>query len=263
MKAKMLLDGERPKVDPRVLKGIIENAGMRVTSGSADLGIVVGGDGVFGKYGRTESVPLLFVGVRSNKATGSKAYLAATYFEELPSILRGILEGAFKTTEYKRLEVFRNGRSLGEVFTDVYLERGAESNCVRYKVRVNGGQEKFEEAAIGNGIVISTSAGSTGYFSYLDRIAGNEFNSSAITQIPLEEVGICHIAPTYVERSGSSKAEVRYRVPWGSRIELALSRPADARLYGVETGRGGIRVSTKDKLVIVPGRHTTKVVTVQ
>ena len=55
---------------------------------------------------------------------------------------------------------------------------------------------------------------------------------------------------------------VRYRVPWGSKIELSLFRPADARLYGVKTGRGGIRVSTKDKLVVVPGRHSTKVVSI-
>ena len=60
----MLLDGDKPKVREGELRRLVEKAGLEVTTGKADIGIVVGGDGVFSKYGRVESLPLLFVGVR-------------------------------------------------------------------------------------------------------------------------------------------------------------------------------------------------------
>ena len=65
MKAKMLLDGGKPKVPPGALRTILERAGITVTEGRADFGVVVGGDGRFSMYGRTEDIPLLFVGVRA------------------------------------------------------------------------------------------------------------------------------------------------------------------------------------------------------
>lgn len=263
MKVKMFLDNEKPKVDPRELKRVLERAGLKVTSGSPDLGIVVGGDGVFGEFGKTEAVPLLFVGVRSNRVTGSKAYLAAAYYDELPSALERVVEGEFKIAEHKRLEVFRDGKSLGEVFTDVYMQRGADSNCLRYKVKVLDEESGIEEAAIGDGVVISTAAGSTGYYSYPDRIRGDRFDPAANTKISQSVVGICHVSPTYIERSGSMQGVLRYTVPWGSKVQLSLFRPADARLYGVGASRSGIRVKPRDRIVVVPGRNVTKTVSLR
>ena len=69
-----------------------------------------------------------------------------------------------------------------------------------------------------------------------------------------------HIVPTFTERAGSSVRPLRYSVPWGSRVEVWLTRRADARLYGVETGRGGVKVSSKDRVVIQAGRGKTKLV---
>lgn len=259
----MLLDGGRPKVDPGELKRVLEDADFEVTSGRADLGVVVGGDGVFGEYGRTETIPLLFVGVRSNKVTGSKAFLAASYFDELPTVLKRIGSGDYAVGEHRRLEVLKNEKSLGEVFTDVYLQRGAESNCLRYKVRARDGEMAVEEAVIGDGVVVTTAAGSTGYYSYPDRIAGGRFKAAAYTKLLADQVGVCHVNPTYIERSGSMEPPLRYTLPWGSRIEMSLFREADARIYGVQSGREGVRISTKDRITIVPGEHFTKVISLK
>lgn len=260
MRVKMLLDGEKPKVSPSELETIVEKAGLQVASGKGDIGIVVGGDGIFSRCGRAESIPLLFVGVRSKKATGSKAYLAATYLEGLPEALRDIREGRFSVREHKRLEVQKNGRRLGEVFTDVYLQRGAESNCIRYRVKVSGPRTTIDEVAIGDGVVVSTPAGSTGYFSYPDKIRDDRLEARGHASIREGEVGICHVVPTYTERLGSGEHPLRYTVPWGSRIELSLTRTADARLYGVCAGRGGITVTTKDRIAVLPSTNTTKVI---
>ncbi|HLQ06422.1 MAG TPA: hypothetical protein VK126_01550 [Nitrososphaerales archaeon] len=260
MKARMLLDGGTPKVPPAELRKMIQKAGIEVTESEADFGVVVGGDGKFGRYGRTENIPLLFVGVRSRGATGSKAYLAQTTLEELPRDLERIRGGDYKVDSYRRLEVLKNGRSLGEVFTDVYLQRGSESTCIRYKVRVTGGGVDIDEAAIGDGVVVTTRAGSTGYYSYPDRIKEEWIDPSGFSTVGRNSVGICHITPTYTERAGSELPPLRYTVPWGSLIELSLFRRADARLYGTTDRRTGVRMFLGDKLTIVPGKRVTKVI---
>jgi NAD+ kinase len=259
LKARILLDRDKPKVAEDALRKVVQEAGLKVDGRKSDIGVVVGGDGVFSRFGRTESIPLLFVGVRSRAATGSKAYLAAAYFDELPEVLAEVDAGRFTVKEYKRLKVEKNSVGLGEVFTDVYLQRGADSNCIRYKVKVNG-EAQIEDSAIGDGVVISTSAGSTGYYSYPDKIKGERLEAGGHSSIGDDQVGICHVVPTYTERSGSSSHPLRYTVPWGSRIEVSMTRRADARLYGVGEGRGGMKVKVGDKIVISPSAGTTKVV---
>jgi hypothetical protein len=262
LKVKLLLDGDKPKVREGELRRLVEKAGLEVTTGKADIGIVVGGDGVFSKYGRVESLPLLFVGVRSKKATGSKAYLAAVYFDELPEVLRDIAAGRFRIKEHRRLRVLKNGSALGQVFTDVYLQRGAESNCIRYMVKVNGEGLSIDESAIGDGVVVTTPAGSTGYYSYPDKIKGDLVDVSGHVGIRDGRIGICHVVPTFTVRHGTGEHPLRYTVPWGSRIELSITRPADARLYGACPSRGGVSVKVKDRIAVLPGMDSTKVVSV-
>jgi len=253
------LDGGAPKVPPETLRRVLKEANMRVTNGKADFGLVVGGDGRFSRYGRTEDIPLLFVGVRSKGARGSRAHLARTSFDELPAALERIGKGDYSIDEQRRLGVLKNGDRIGEVFTDVYLQRGSESSCLRYNVKVRGGVE-IEESAIGDGIVVSTEAGATGYYSYLDRIRGEWMDPNAFAKIGRDEVGICHISPTFTERQGNPRHPLRYTVPWGSRIEISLFREADARLYGVSDRKAGIRVTTEDVVSIVEGRKRTQII---
>ena len=231
--------------------------------GFADIGIVVGGDGRFSYYGRTEDMPLLFVGVKSKEAAGSKAYLAEVSFDELPDALETIRSGGYRTEEHKRLAVLKEGRTIGEVFTDVYLQRGNEGNALRYRVKVLGPTVRFEEAAISDGVVVTTKAGSTGYYSYVDRIHGDFMDPNAFANVGADEVGICHIDPTYTERYITGGHPLRYRVPWGGRIELSLFREADARLYGVSGGRTGVRVALGETVAIIPGKKVTRTVSLR
>ncbi|HME18939.1 MAG TPA: hypothetical protein VKF15_04300 [Nitrososphaerales archaeon] len=260
MKVKLLLDGNKPKVGEEELREAVRAAGMDVVTRKADIGVVVGGDGIFSMYGRTEPLPLLFVGVKSRAATGSKAYLAAAYFNELPEVLREVAAGKFTVEKHKRLKVLKNARVLGEVFTDVYLQRGAESNCIRYRVRVSGEGLSIDEAAIGDGVVVSTSAGSTGYYSYPDKINGESVEVAGHAGISGNEVGICHVVPTFTERRGTGDHPLRYTVPWGSRIEVSITRRADARLYGVSSGREGVKIGLKDVITVLPSENATEVV---
>ena len=260
MKVKLLLDGGTPKVSYAALGQVVRNARMEVTKGRADIGVVVGGDGRFSWYGRREDVPLLFVGVRAKGATGSKALLARTTFDELPVALERIRGGDYSVNEQERLAVLKNGKRIGEVFTDVYLQRGSESTCIRYNLQVSGQGITIDEAAIGDGVVVSTPSGASGYYSYPDRIKGEWIDPSAFASIEEGKVGICHIDTTFTERTGSRQHPLRYTVPWGSRIDISLFRKADARLYGVSVSQAGVRVGIDDVVSVIPGNKTTKII---
>ena len=260
MRATVLLDRDRPKVDVGEVKEILRKVGFRFSINKPEIGVVIGGDGVFSYYGRMRNIPLLFVGVRSAQATGSKAFLAEAYFDELENALIGIRDGRYTVMKHKRLEVRKNGSKLGEVFTDVYLQRGLESNGLRYRVEVSGGQS-FGESAIGDGVAICTKAGSTGYYSYPDKIRmGDWLESGRYTIIGDDEIGVCHIVPTFTSRDGSSLQPLRYTVPWESEVKVKLVREADARLYGATQDRRGVRVGVNDLVTVRRSRGTTRLI---
>ncbi|NWG09417.1 MAG: NAD(+)/NADH kinase [Nitrososphaerales archaeon] len=201
MEAVILLDTTRPKVSMEDAIKVLEKVGLVHDRKRPEFGIVIGGDGTFGYYGRVRRIPLLFVGVEGEKPIGSKAYFAEVGFEELEYALRCIKAGNYSIIEQKRLMILLNGKRLSDVFTDVYLERGLNSNCLRYRVEVKGEGFSFIDFAIGNGVVVTTSAGSTGYFSSLDRIKdGSLLNIDSYTRIKEDQVGIYHILPTYTIR---------------------------------------------------------------
>ncbi len=261
LKVSVLTDPDRPKIRPPEVVRTVKEAGLEFVPKDADMAIVVGGDGVFSYFGRVASIPLLFVGVRSKKATGSKAYLAAVNLDELGSALEKIRRGRYEIEKFKRLEVLLNKRKLADVFTDVTLERGADSNCLRYKLVARGKDFGFTDFAIANGVIVCTSAGSTGYFSYLDKLGGGErFEPDVSSTMKPDQIGICHIIPTYTERDNSSIHPLRYRIPWESEVKIQLTRDADARLYGITRSQRGIRVGTEDVVHVRPSSNTTQVV---
>ena len=260
MKAKMLLDEGKPKVAPTVLKRLLEKAGFEVGDQEADIGVVVGGDGRFSRYGRVEDIPLLFVGVRSRRGTGSKAYMARAQLDELPRALERIAQGHYRIENHKRLEIIKNGKMLGRVFTDVYLQRGADSTCIRYLVKARGKGIKIDEAVVGDGVVVTTSAGSSGYYSYPDRIEGGKVDPNAHTIIARDKIGICHLVPTYMEREGTRERPLRYTLPWGTSVELSIFRRADARIYGTSDSHDGTKVEMGDIVVIKPSKSATQII---
>ena len=169
-----------------------------------------------------------------------------------------------------------------DILTDIYIERGIFSRCIRYALSVsirkaNSGYHtltKFVEYAIGNGVIISTSFGAYGYYSYLDRITAKKWNdnnkSNNSTQFSDNELGICHIIPTFLVRKlnlGNKKKRtmvrrsyIRYTVPYQSIIKISLTRNADVRLYGTTENSRGIAITSNDEILISPSRRTAKII---
>jgi hypothetical protein len=262
LKATVLVDSERPKVSESEVVSVLKKLGIEYSATSPSFGVVVGGDGLFSHQGRQLSIPLLFVGTKSRRPTDSKARLAEVYLTGVESALRDMKEGRFTVVKHRRLEVsIGGGKFKGEIFTDVSLEKGADSNCIRYTLEVRGRGAEFTDSAVSNGIVITTAAGSTGYYSYLDKLdRGDRLEPEKYTVIGEDRVGVCHIAPTYTWRDGTSRHPLRYTVPWGSRFRIALMRDADAHLFGVTRSRRGLRITTEDTVEVGPSKNATNVI---
>jgi hypothetical protein len=262
LKATVLVDSERPKVSESEVVAVLKKSGLEYSTSSPEFGVVVGGDGLFSYQGRQLGIPLLFVGTKSRRPTDSKARLAEVYLTGLEAALREVRAGRYTVVRHKRLEVSINGGKFrGEIFTDVSLEKGADSNCIRYTVAVRGPGVRFTDAAVSNGIVITTDAGATGYYSYLDKLdRGDRLEPERFTVIGNDQVGVCHIAPTYTSRDETTRHPLRYTVPWGSTFRIALMRDADAHLFGVTRSRKGLRITTNDTVDVGPSKNSTNVI---
>jgi NAD+ kinase len=260
LKATILIDPERPKAKKEDVLRMLRTAGIGFSQTRPDFGVVVGGDGIFSHYGRLISIPLLFVSVRSRETTASKGYLADVNLDDLPRALRAVVQKDFRELQYRRLQVSINGAVEGDVFTDVYLEKGADSNCLRYHLDAKGKGAGFSESAISNGVIICTSAGSTGYYSYVDKLKnGRSLEPERFTQIEEDEIGVCHIAPVLTKREGTQDSPLRYTLPWMDTLRVTLTRDADARLFGLTKSRKGLRIRVGDYIDVRPSNDKTRV----
>jgi len=276
---------------------VIQSAGITYSNRNPDIAIVVGGDGTFGYYGKKLRIPMLFVGVNDKDIIGSKARLAEVLFEDLPKALDDINNGNYTLDKRRMFSVSikhkNNDNQNGiegaiDILTDIYIERGIFSRCIRYALSVTIREanseyhtmKKFAEYAIGNGIIISTSFGARGYYSYLDRITAgirnnnNNSNNNSIQTFPDNRLGICHIIPTFLVRKlslGKRKENkkkrtlvpssyIRYTVPYQSIIKISLTRNADVRLYGTTEHSRGLAITSNDEIIISPSRRTAKII---
>ncbi|MGC8648456.1 MAG: hypothetical protein ACP5SJ_03090 [Candidatus Micrarchaeia archaeon] len=241
---------------------IAEKSELELVKKGAEAGIVIGGDGTFGFYGSRLNLPLLFVGRGKHSELGSKGVLAEVHLNELQKAFEALKNGEYKIENYGKLCIKMANLDKGETFTDVYLQRAIESNALRYELRIKTPRKMIREFAIGDGVIIAASAGATGYFSYSDKIvSGNVFDSRKFSKIGKDEIGICHILPTYIRREGKDEKDLqalRYTVPFGSVIRIMLRRKAQARLYGVGDNRKGVSVQQGESVEIKACRAYTK-----
>ncbi len=228
---------------------------------------------------------MLFVGVNDNDILGSKATLAELLFEDLHKALSQITNGNYRLEKRTMFCVCikhknndnQNSIERGtDILTDMYIERGVFSRCIRYALSVtihkaNSGYltlKKFVEYAIGNGVIVSTSFGAHGYYSYLDRITvgkrHNKSNNGA--QFSDNKLGICHIIPTFLVlklnlgRTVVRGSYIRYTVPNQSIIKISLTRNDDVRLYGTTENSRGKAITSDDEILIRSSRRTAKII---
>ncbi|CAN5584849.1 hypothetical protein BH23THE1_BH23THE1_16980 [soil metagenome] len=275
MKFKVFVHPARPKIQKEKILNILRSLNLQISETSPDMALVIGGDGTFTYYGRKLSIPMLFIGVPSNEILGSKSRLAKISLQNLPKSLRSIEKGNYAITKRKMLEVKYDKSPAVNVLTDIYLERGLFAGCIRYSISVvkknknmeNGEPKRtvFTDYAIGNGVIISTSFGSGGYYSYIDRILNP--NKKSYELFDDTKVGICHILPTFIARYKGNNVDhrqllssIRYVVPIDSIIDIVSVRDANTRLYGATIHSKGIEVKWNKSINITASAKTASIV---
>ena len=283
MKLGIFVHSKRPKISIKEIIKVLESVNIPYSKEDPDIAIVIGGDGTFGYYGRILRIPMLFVGINDPDILGSKAKLAGISYDYLVRALISIKSGRYFVDKRRMLSLNYGKEKLVDILTDVYLERGSFSHGIRYALSVFSPvgskpqrvRKIFTEYAIGNGIIISTSFGSGGYYSYPQRIMKAKFNYSdtaAHKRFSDNRMGICHIIPTFLLREkneGKDKKninvkmrseQIQYTVPIESTIKINLIRNANVRLYGVTDDAKGIAVGIDKEISIIASNRFAKII---
>jgi NAD+ kinase len=272
LKFKIFVHPVRPKVQKEKIQEILHSLDLQISETDPDVALVIGGDGTFSHYGRKLSLPMLFIGVPTGEILGSKSRLAEIYLPNLTKTLRRIAKGNYVVTEKRMLDVKYSNSPVYSVLTDVYLERGLFAGCIRYSVSITNknisnkrnSKFPFTDYVIGNGVIISTSFGSSGYYSYLDRIKSSKHKSSELFDD--NKVGICHILPTFARRylsNGVNHKEIlpiRYTVPVNSAIEITVKREGNIRLYGTTVHSRGVKIESNKPITVTSSTKTAKII---
>lgn len=274
MKFKIFVHPLRPKVQAEKIQKILQSLDLQISEIDPDIALVIGGDGTFSHYGRKLSIPMLFIGVPTDEILGSKSRLAETSLQNLTKTLRNIAKGNYVVTEKRMLDVRYGASPVISVLTDIYLERGLFAGCIRYSISITSkkidkknkknSKPIFRDYVIGNGVIISTSFGSTGYYSYLDRIKNPKQKPRDLFDD--NKLGLCHILPTFATRLMSDGVNykkiipIRYTVPVSSTIDITVIREANIRLYGTTIHSKGVKISWNNPITVTSSSKTAKII---
>lgn len=128
---------------------------------TTEMIIVVGGDGTILRVARDLAylgLPILGINV------GHKGFLAEMEVDDLPEYLEYIITENYAVSERIMLEssVIRNGEKVAEftALNDMVVTKGPFSRIIRLDAFISG---DFLESYTGDGLIISTPTGSTGY----------------------------------------------------------------------------------------------------
>jgi NAD+ kinase len=119
--------------------------------------IVLGGDGTLM---RTADVVKDFGAPILGINTGTLGYLTGAETENLETAIKKLVQGDYRIENRMMLDISVNGEKTETVLNDAVVTRNGYSRIIRLKVKING-KEIF--TAGGDGIIISTPTGSTGY----------------------------------------------------------------------------------------------------
>jgi NAD+ kinase len=165
--------GERVKTD-------VEKQGFVYTRNEPDFIITVGGDGTFLEAERdSPGIPKLLV--------RDSLICFKCHDEPLDEMLEIIQSGNSRIEEIIKLEVIHKDEPLLAV-NDMILRNENPTRAIRFKVSLDG--EIVDENAIGDGVVVATPFGATGYYRSVTRSTFEEgigiaFNNPTQEKDPL------------------------------------------------------------------------------
>ena len=150
---KVILHGNKSKN----LEGLVKDLGFEIVSKNPDIVISYGGDGTM------LSTERKYPGIPTLPIRNSEFCNKCTKHDD-KKVLENLLVGKLKLTEQKKLHTKVNGRDL-YALNDFVIRNTDAAHAIRFKVK----HATPSELIIGDGIVIATPFGSTGYFKSITR----------------------------------------------------------------------------------------------
>lgn len=170
---------KNPEKGERV-KAQVEKQGFAYSQDDPDFVLTVGGDGTFLEAERDiPGIPKLLV--------RDSLICFKCHDEPLDEMIEIVQSGKSRIEEIIKLEVIRDGEKLLAV-NDIILRNENPTRAIRFKVSLDG--EIIDENAIGDGVVIATPFGATGYYKSVTRSTFEEgigiaFNNPTQEKDPL------------------------------------------------------------------------------
>jgi len=213
-----------------VEKKIIDS-GLEI-SDSPDVVIVLGGDGtLLNSERRWPGVPKIVI-----RPKGTLRYFMYS-MDDMDKIIEGLKNGNYEIEEEKKIKISHKGNEF-EAMNEFTLRNANQAHAIRFSVLVNG--EKKGDY-IGDGVVVATPFGSTGYYHSVSRSSfkkgiGIAFNNTTEKADP-------------IVLNEDAKVEITL-----TRGKAFLTRDDDDNV---------IQVLENDKLEITSSENTAKIVRIK
>lgn len=149
----ILLFGENTREAEELLSAYKEK--LRIVSENPEVVLTYGGDGTLMQAEHSfPGIPKLYL---KNSHVGKLAHPEKGNEE----LLRALAEGKYEMTEHMKLEAESGGKML-LALNDIVIHNENPRHAIRYRIFVDGRQMGGE--IIGDGVVLATPLGSTGYY---------------------------------------------------------------------------------------------------
>jgi NAD+ kinase len=187
--------------------------GLQEVGRSAELAIVIGGDGTMLNIARTLApFDVALVGINQ----GRLGFLTDLAMNGMLDAIGAILDGEYATESRMLLqaEVVSGGRQVLDViaFNDVSVNKGAEGSLIEIEVRIDG---RFVYNLRSDGLIVATPTGSTAYALS---------SGGPILHPSLDVIGLVPVCPHTL----SNRPIVVSR---DSVIDILILKAADARVH--------------------------------
>ncbi|MEM3181020.1 MAG: hypothetical protein QXR85_02710 [Candidatus Micrarchaeaceae archaeon] len=233
------------------LEGALSKLGIKKSNSSADLIVAIGGDGTFlraaAKFNESLILPLRY---KTHFGT-----LLNYDFENMRIPLEKISSGNFFVKREPLIEASVSGRKFLSA-GDFYFQRGREGSALRYNVVIKNGKSSIHISAVGDGFIVCTPLGSTGYFSYYDKLLGRKPRR-------IRGFGFAHILPCSISARDNNgidmKPKLKLMLKNNFDIKAFATRQLDQFLYSSSFKSYGIRIKAGEVMHFRRSKKTIKI----
>ncbi len=222
-----------------------------VKGNKPDVIFAIGGDGTFLRAAANFRSKLIM----PIKTEESIAKLIRYGINDLPKVLDKIVKGKYKIVNEPLIKCIVNKNSFYSV-GDFYFQRGRENFALRYKIKIKNKKNVIDIKGIGDGFIVATPMGSTGYFSYVERLLKKRVKR--INSFVFE-----HILPYHIEEriNGNKRdARLRIRLDKGFVLEAYPERNLDQCIYSSSFVGRCIRISQGEKFIITDAKEKVSII---